>query len=86
MVGIPSDVRALIKHLICALVLSELQSVGARRSRVTNYALQDYDAPAKDKQEPPTKAVRRHHNTMSTAYDERLEVYKVVMSLNGWGT
>ena len=59
--------------------------MGARRSCTTNYALRDYDAPAKDEQELPTKVVRRHHNITSTAYDEHLEVYKIVMSLKMWG-
>ena len=85
--GRPSDVRALTKLLIQALAVLEIQSAGARRSRVTTFALQNYDAPAKNKQnkqEPPMKPGRRHRKSTSTVYLERLESSEV-MSLKGSG-
>ena len=39
MVGRPPDMRVLTEHRNCALAVLELQSAGARRSRVTNKSL-----------------------------------------------
>ena len=87
MMGRPPGVRGLAKPPMRALTVMELQSVGARRPRITNCALQDYNAPAKDKREPSTKAARRHHNTMSTPYI--CGVSRGIQDCNepqGWGT
>ena len=73
--------RTLTEHLNCAFAALELQFAGARRFRVTNYALRkpQHDTPAKN--EPNRNRQRRHHETKSAAYAERLESIEIVMNL-----
>ena len=84
MVGRPPDVRALTEHLKCALAVLELQSAGARRSRVTNYALRKLRRTSKERtKQEPSEFERRHHKTTSTAYVERLKASEIAVSLKG---
>ena len=90
MVGRPPEVRALAEHLICALAVLELQSAGARRSRVTNYALRKlrHDAPAKNEPNKNRQQNLRRDITVQKRLErcmslERLKVSEIVVSLKG---
>ena len=61
MVGRPPDVRALTEHLNCALAVLELQSAGARRSRVTKKkALREVRRAIKNSLAPSGKRIAAH--------------------------